>query len=716
MAIRDLNLVKNNLLSPFIATSLNILILVLLYSCARIEYLVENWSYFHQNISDGSILKLLWGGMVFDTPGIFYSNALYIFLMLLPCHIKEETRWYKFCKWFFIIVNSFLLAINIADSVYFSYTLKRTTWSIFSEFGRESFIKIILTEFIRHWYLILVLGFMIWTMWKLYIQPSTSVSRSNLILYYILSFIALAVAAVTVIGGIRGGFIRHWYFYLIALPFIWIGWRCWRTSQNPAFLKRIGLVMMIIAGCLICVAPIGGWRHRDIRPINLSNANAYVSRPVESALVLNTTFSMLRSISKDAFSDPHYFDDKTLLDKIYSPIHFPKDSLYNPHNKNLVVIIIESFGREYIGGMNHDILGVEYKGFTPFTDSLLNHSVWWKYSYDNSQKSIDGMPAVLASIPKFERSFISTPQAMNKIKGIPALLTEKGYSTAFFHGARTGSMGFNGFARSIGFEKYYGREDFEKDSRFHGENDFDGYWAIWDEEFLQYYALKMTEMKPPFMTAIFTASNHHPFNVPDRYKGHFPMGTMKIHQTAGYTDNALRQFFNTAAKQPWFENTIFVITNDHTNMRAYDEYRSDIGSFYGPIIIYDPSGVIQPGERMGIAQQIDIMPTMMNYLGYDKPYIAFGNDLFDGSGQSRWAVNHINGIYQYISDGYILQFDGAKSIGLYAIDDHKMKSNLINDPSLKDIIIKSETKLKGVIQSYMDRMLQDKLVIDNIHK
>lgn len=495
---------------------------------------------------------------------------------------------------------------------------------------------------------------------------------------------------------------------------MYAGWLLYRYQPGKISVKIASGTLIGTGILMVAIAPIGGWRHRDIRPIALSNASAYTSRPIETALVLNTSFSMIRSIGDVAFRNPHYFDNKTELDNIYSPLHIPNDSILkkSPRKKNLIIIIIESYGREYIGGMNKEILGNDYKGYTPFTDSLLQHSAWWKYSYDNSQKSIDGMPSVLASIPKFTRSFISTPQAMNDLQGLPGLLKTEGYSSAFFHGARTGSMGFDAFARSIGFMNYYGREDFNKDSRFNGDKDFDGYWAIWDEPFLQYFALKMSEMKQPFVAALFTASNHHPFRIPPGYEGRFLQGTMKIHPTAGYTDNALREFFNTAKKQLWYYNSVFVMTNDHTNMRGYDEYRSDIGAFYGPIIFFDPSGEIIPGERNSIAQQIDIMPTLLNMVGFPRPYVAFGNDLFSVPDRERWAVNNINGTYQYIRNGYILQFDGVKATGLFLIDDHKLTTNLINKAALGDTVAKMEKEVKALIQSYMDRMLENRLTAD----
>lgn len=698
---------RESVLSPLMAVASNLLIVYVVYTLCRLEYFLLNRSYFSQSVEDGSILGLFLAGLKFDTPGIFYTNVLYILMMLIPFHLKERKGWYAVCKWVFIVINSAALVMNLADSVYFSYTLRRTSWSVFGEFGNENnFGKIFLIEGLRHWYLIVVACLIILGMWKLYVSPAIDIKRQKLSKYYIIAVLSIVVAAITVVAGIRGGLLNHWYNYIYAFPPLYVGWRLLKTKEKPS--KIVGGISVFAGVLLVACAPIGGWRHRDIRPIAISNANAYTERPIETALVLNTPFTMIRSIGNVPFADPGYFADEKELERLYSPVHTPSDSL-KERRKNLCVIIIESFGREYIGSMNKEILGGEYKGFTPFTDSLLNHSAWWRYSFDNGQKSIDGMPSILAGIPSFVRPFIVTPQAVNKVKGIPALLGEKGYSTAFFHGARTGSMGFDGFAKSIGFENYYGREDFSKDERFGGDKDFDGYWAIWDEPFMKWYAMKMSEMKEPFMTAIFTASNHHPFRIPEEYEGKFPEGTMEIHPTVGYTDNALREFFAVAKTQPWFENTIFVITNDHTNMRDHDEYRSDIGSFYGPVIIYDPSGSIQSGERDAIAQQTDILPTMMNYLGYDKSYVAFGCDLFSTPSEETWAVNYINGIYQYVKNGKVLQFDGEKVIGVYAIDDYKMENNLLeNEENLEEM----QNELKAIIQHYMERMLNDRLTIE----
>ena len=90
---------------------------------------------------------------------------------------------------------------------------------------------------------------------------------------------------------------------------------------------------------------------------------------------------------------------------------------------------------------------------------------------------------------------------------------------------------------------------------------------------------------------------------------------------------ALRKFFETARRQPWYKNTIFVLTADHTSLSTHEEYQTPLGRFRVPIIFFDPSGDMKPGRRPGIAKQIDIMPTLLGYLGFQHPFVAFGNDL-----------------------------------------------------------------------------------------
>lgn len=647
------NLRRLGVFAPLIAVLLNLLLAYVVYFIARIAYLLENFSFFSQGLSFSHVMELAGGGLVFDTSAILVTNIPYMVFVLLPLHFKETKVWQQICRWIYLVINGLALAVNLCDAVYFPFTMRRTTTTVFSEFSNEGNLgSIFLTETLRHFYLVILFAVVMWGMYKLY--QETRLERKNLSWwrYSLVTLLSMLVLAPFVVAGIRGGF----------------------TTA--------------------------------VRPITISNANQYADRPVEAALVLNTPFSLYRTIGKDVFVVPEYFTTEQEIAAVYSPIH-TIDSVAPMIKKNVVVLIVESFGREYIGALNQTLEHGQYKGYTPYVDSLISRSVTFSHSYCNGRKSIDGMPSILSSIPMFVEPFFLTPSSMNHVSGIASLLAGEGYETAFFHGAQRGSMGFQAFARSTGFQQYYGREDYCEDSRFGGDADFDGTWAIWDEPFMQYFAAKMSDMHEPFMTAIFTASSHHPYVVPEQYKEQYPEEGIIIHKCIRYTDMAIGKFFERASKEPWFKNTIFVLTSDHTNLSDHAEYQTDIGGFCSPIIIFDPSGELEPRMEQKIAQQIDILPTLMGLLHYPKPFFAFGIDVLNTPAEQTWAVNYLNGIYQYVKQGHVLQFDGERCRGYYALSDSLMQHNLLDRQSEEQINM--ERELKAIIQQYMTRMTQDRL-------
>lgn len=644
---------KHTLSTP-IALICNILLVYMIYFICRVVFVAENWSVYSETLFKNKLSDLIIGSLIFDSSGIVYTNALYIVMMLIPLHYKEGAVYQRICKGIFVFCNSVGIIANLVDCVYFQYSGRRTTVTVFREFSNEdNLVGIFGVEFLNHWYIVLIGIALIFCLFRLYVK-SEGDSRKKLFYY---------------------------------------------VSHTVVF---VGLVLLAVCGMR------GGGFSEAVRPITISNANQYVNRPAEASVILNTPFSMIRTYNKKPFSAPRYFD-KDELDSIYSPIsQLTENEEFK--NKNVVVFIIESFGREYIGSLNENLEDGNYKGYTPFMDSIVNQSLTFDYSFCNGRKSIDGMPSILSSIPMFVEPFFLTPASLNDISGIAGELGKKGYHTAFFHGAQNGSMGFQAFARATGFQEYYGRTEYNEDDRFNGDDDYDGTWAIWDEPFFQFYCLKMNEFRQPFMTSIFTASSHHPYVVPSEYKDVYPEEGLPIHKCIRYTDNALRKFFATARKQPWFDNTLFVFTSDHTNQSDHPEFQTDLGIFWSPVIIYDPSKeLVKPCRRHAIAQQIDIMPTILNILGYDKSYIAFGQDLMNTPDSSTWAVNYNNGIYQFVKNGFLLQFDGDEIVGFFNIkDDWMLRNNLKGRLPEEERLLK---ELKAIIQSYMERMNADEVVV-----
>ncbi len=645
--------------SPITALICNLLLIFVLFSVTRLIFVACNISLYADHLDAAYLTSLLTAGLRFDCSAILYLNCWLIVGFLLPFHKKEYSAgYYKVLKVIFVIVNFIALAANLCDCAYFPFTGRRTTWNVIGEFGNEgNFLTIILHECLPYWYLFLAAVALVWILWKGFVMPKTvkkertnwamGSSRTRIALkrYYIGMPLALILAAALTIAGMRGGF----------------------TTA--------------------------------VRPITLSNANQYVSNAIDAGIVLNTPFSLIRTIGKKPFTECNYMTE-TEAKRLYTPLHLPSDSTeFKPCN--VVVFILESFGKQ-----------AQARGHMPFVDSLAHEGISFEYSYACGRKSIDGMPSVLSAIPSFVEPFFLTPAALNDLSGIAGELSRnKGYTSAFFHGAENGSMGFQAFANATGFQKYYGRTEYNQDPRYNGDDDFDGTWAIWDEEFLQYYCDKMTEMKEPFVTSVFTASSHPPFAMPERYRKRFPETAPKVFACIEYSDNAMRLFFEKARKQKWFENTIFVITADHTSESIDPEFMSDLGRFKVPIIIYAPGMPELFGvDEERIMSQADIMPTVLGLMGYDKPYIAFGQDVISSKPEDTFAINYItgNGIYQYLQGDWMLQFDGQDVIHAYRFKEDKLQKHDLKGKHPKEY----EQRLKSIVQQYMHRMNHNQLIVN----
>jgi phosphoglycerol transferase MdoB-like AlkP superfamily enzyme len=621
-------------------------ILLVIYAGLRFGFYVFNKSMFPQ-VTNWELLNMMWGGVKFDTVAILYLNILYILLQSLPIPIKYSTAYQKVCKWVFVVTNSIGIALNLVDYAYYPFTLKRTTGTVFGQFSNEeNMLKLSFDFLVGYWYLLIIFIGFIYLLSKVYHSIKLVKVNKASWLFYGFQFVAFLFTIFLFIGGVRGG-----------------------------------------------------WAH-STRPITLSNAGDYVRNPEEMNIVLNTPFSILKTLKAISLKEVNYFT-KDDLEKRYPVIHQPKDS--SAFKKlNVVVLILESFGKEHIGALNRDINNGTYKGYTPFLDSLIGESYTFTRSYANGRKSIDALPSVITGIPSVGEPFVLSIYSGNKTTSIAKLLGDEGYETAFFHGAPNGSMGFSAYTQLAGIKRYYGKNEYNNDA------DFDGIWGIWDEPFMQFMADKINEMPQPFFAGFFSLSSHHPFKVPEKYAGKFTKGPLEVHEPVGYSDYALKQFFAKVAKAPWFKNTLFVICADHATVSHLPEYLTAPNSFAIPIVFFHPGGELQ-GVSDKLVQQIDILPTVLNYLKYPKPYFSFGFDAFSEQ-QNNFVVNNIGGVYNLFQGDYYMTHDGLKPTSIFDLKQDKfLKNDLISNNSIKDSLEKS---LKAFIQQYNHAMIQNELTVD----
>ncbi|MFN3939553.1 MAG: LTA synthase family protein, partial [Chitinophagales bacterium] len=418
-------------------------------------------------------------------------------------------------------------------------------------------------------------------------------------------------------------------------------------------------------------------------------------------LVINTPFSIIYAIGHRRLQEYHYFEEDQL--SLYYSIHHTSKQYYKwpesiPRTKdNICIIVLESFSKEYIGYFYPD------KKYTPFLDSLMRSGLCFTNAYSNGKSSNQGIIAINSSIPVLmEDPFISSVYQQNDFNGLGSLVKQQGYSSYFFHGANNGTMGFDKFMARAGFDGYYGRKEYGNDA------DFDGNWGIFDEPFLRFTAQEMSKLPPPFLSEIFTISSHHPFTVPPQYIGKFPKGEIPMLEVVAYGDFALRQFFEEAKKQPWYNNTLFILTADHPGPPIPGHYffQNQVGAHSTWLLLFKPNGQFK-GKSDIVVQQSDILPTILDYIGYEGAYTAFGNSVFDTI-HPRYAFNFHAGEYMLLDSSFVLQHNGMQSMGLYQYKtDSLLQKNLSN--TYADTRLMMEDLLKSIRQLHNTAMIHNQL-------
>ncbi len=637
-------------MNEYLLVFYRIAVLMLIYSILRVSFYLFNLDTF-QHISSRDFALILCGGLRFDISALAYLNTIFIFVYTISFRGKYRPTVRRATDAIFFCVNGLGIATNCIDFVYYRFILKRTTFNVLEVIKNEDNMGALWLQFlIDYWYILL-------------------------------------------------------YYVLIMTAFVWLVRRarpCPTAIRSRGGYVCVGVVALLLYAGLSTAAIRGGFLH-STRPIRLNNAVAYTHRVEESAIVLNTPFSILRTIGKRSYPRREYMSDEK-CDSLFAVVknqNLSDSTKTELKRMNVVVIILESFGREFVGSLNPELDGGNYRGYTPFLDSLSQRSLVFGNAYANGRKSIDAMPSILASVPSLTLPYIVSEYCNNRVNSLASLLGDEGYTTAFYHGAPNGSMGFDAFANTAGFESYFGKTEYANDA------DYDGIWGIWDHAFFLRFAEEIGALREPFVASMFSLSSHHPFKVPREYEGVFPKGQLPLHQCIGYSDYALKLFFEKACQMPWFERTLFVLVADHANGFAHEEYNNELQSFAVPIFFYAPSDTALRGRDDRLAQQTDIMPTVLSYLNYTKPYVAFGCNLLNDS-EERFVVNCHNDVYQIASGDTVMYFDGEQVVGLYNYRyDHDLKDNLLGKASAEQI----EMKAKAYIQQYNNRLIDNNLTV-----
>ena len=563
------------------------LAVLILYSALRLVFYAFNSQFFPQATAMSFVY-----GLRFDITAMLYTNIAVILMSLIPSKIVAKKAYGIVVAILFVLCNTLAFALNLVDVGYFPFSHVRSTYGLFGFIADMPNMGDLAGVFLfLYWHLLLILALLI----------------------VILVFVA------------------KWTM----------------VSEVPDFYASFGKILYSLGIRIILVGlgVVGVRGGFQLKPIGNYTAAAYENGD-NTSLILNTPFSIIRSIGKNELVAKHYFENEEDAFVYFSP---KKNVSVNnlikaPQTDNVVIIILEGISSEYSSFLS--VPPKSLAGYTPFLDSLARNSLVFK-GQANGMASIEALSSILGSIPSLsETPFSKSSYMMNRIDYPTRLLSANGFRTSFFHGANNGTMGFDNLCNAMSVKDYYGLDEYPD------KDDYDGTWGIPDYQYLQYVADVLDSFDDKFVATVFTLTSHHPFVVPEEFDSQFPRGDFPMQHTVAYTDMALQKFFDKASRCKWYDRTLFVITADHTNFAGCKNIDNN-RQYDIPMIFFHPKADTTFVSDK-VMQQTDIMPSVISYLGLDGNYTAFGSNVFDTL-QERFAVSRSNDYYRFVINGKVVK-------------------------------------------------------------
>ncbi|MEM7101749.1 MAG: LTA synthase family protein [Bacteroidota bacterium] len=616
-----------------------LLITLLLLSLCRVLFLIFNGKLLPEfSIFDQT--DLLLKGLRFDLSAMVYINALLILGHIVPFPFRSKRVYQNGLQVLFLITNAVALIIELGDIRFFVFGLKRSTANLTDQTG---------------------------DLFRLLPQFLTD----------------------------------FWYLVVIFIGFFGLGWWLYAKTKSRVTEQKetlpTQLIWMVVASSLLFLAARGGFQGRPLMPIS---ALDMVRDPALAPAITNTTIHFIHSTQQRSLKEQTFIQRDKLMDA-WPLLHDPTKSDTLLSNENVVIILLESFGKEVIGKFNKG-----QKGFTPFLDSLIDEGLYFEHSFANGTRSNQAVVSITTGIPSMmDDPFMISKYQGNTIEGFPKLLSEEGYTTAFFHGGNNGTFHFDKFAKQAGFDHYFGRNEY-------GDGDYDGNWGIFDGPYFRYTGKELDKLNTPFCALLFSLTSHHPYTVEKAFEEKYPE-VDPLKRSILYTDNALREFFAYIRTAKWFDNTLFVITADHAGKVQNPEYATAIGYYKVPILFYKPDGSIK--RRVdNVIQHVDIMPTILDYLNYPKPYFAFGRSAFSDDNQ-RYAFTQLGGYAQIMDKEFVLRHTGQVKFSLHFHQkDTFLQENIITQ--YPEDAQRLELALEAAWQLHHHTMIYNKLTVDSWRK
>ena len=561
-----------------------VLFFALLFFFFRAVFLISYMDFF-SDLGFGQVVYAFIDGVRFDLSIALTFAAFPLLLIAFPSRLIGRT-WVRF--WTFVILMlSLVYALVLAgDIIYFDYVKRHISNELLLVMDDVSFLEDMLFEEYR-----------------------------SLIPVFLVSLYLLYRFSKKVVGTIDYG-----------------------KRSLPGFILLFVVLFILVRGSF------------SEKPINVIDAFNSGSAK-QGNLTLNGCFTAYHYTRKSGkFSVRHYYTDEELgriLNIAGRPnpeYPYEKEAKAGGKQRNVVFVLMESWSAKYIDAVAHGGYGV-----TPNFDALAREGRLFTNFFASGQRSIQGIQATLTSIPPFTGlPSIGRGLEVYNISKVADIADKSGYETLFIQSSKRRSFRIDAIADALGFEQFYGMEDIPLKLEY---KDPSASKFGWDYETYMFLKSKLDTLKEPFFSYMFTGTTHVPYaDLPERFHKypHDSNGENGFLNTLYYSDWSLGEFMKAARTAPWYENTVFIFTADHTLSVSRGDNMLD--RFHIPLLIFIP------GEKGAIdtrtASHLDVMPTIVDMIGYQGHFSAFGTTLLDGQDTTA-LVSEANAIGLIKQDGYV---------------------------------------------------------------
>jgi len=514
----------------------------------------------------------------------------------------------------------------------------------------------------------------------------------------------------------------YYKFYLLFLIIITVSGICivkfgkqWKQSKQK--INNLRYLMMVIPIVLLCGLALS--RKYGTESLNIKKAY-FSEHSFVNELGINTTYYFVRSLGRPTYQEENFSSfisepDATKLVREYikaenyidsiSPICHKIVSEKDELNANVIIVLMESMSSYYL---------TDRPELTPTLNELKNKSYYFSNIYSAGTHTNQGIFSTLFGIPAMFEKNITDNRGVtwnNQInehlpicEGLPYNLNKKGYTSSFFiaHTKNFDNLGVFFSKNGYSPQNIFSIENYPTEKRVNS-------WGVNDEYLFEFAIHKFNKQQKPFFGSIMTITNHPPFVIPDSFTH---ISSDELEQAVYYADNCIKVFLEDAAKQTWFNNTIFVFVGDHGRLLGKSAFDMPLEFNHVPLIIYSPIFTEMPQSIDKFGSQIDIFPTVMGMLNITYENNSLGIDLLKED--RGYSVFSSDGKLGYIDNEYLYSFNTLSETNyLYKYKDEESPDKNIAT-AIKDTLTDKKRKAAAtvIVTNYM---LKRRLTSKNKH-